>query len=247
MLDRFERDKLREIEHQISAADPELAAFLRGAQGRLPRPRSRIGLRVLVALLVLLTAGLLVLGLLASALVVSTVAAVLWRWRGSASSTRGGDALCLVSGRRQRSARGARCGDPPPSPMCATPGGCCGRASTRCPRSPTARGRCRRWTGPQRCARAPRVVVVRVKLPEDLVVAVLGEGTGLPVLGVVERSEAARADHCVVLGDLPVEELGRSGFGLSAAADTVRRIGHIASPSERRVQTVECGSASRRA
>jgi hypothetical protein len=144
MLDRFERDKLREIEHQISAADPELAAFLRGAQGRLPRPRSRIGLRVLVALLVLLTAGLLVLGLLASALVVSTVAAVLWRWRGSASSTRGGDALCLVSGRRQRSARGARCGDPPPSPMCATPGGCCGRASTRCPRSPTARGRCRR-------------------------------------------------------------------------------------------------------
>jgi hypothetical protein len=40
MLDRFERDKLREIEHQISAADPELAAFLRGAQGRLPRPLS---------------------------------------------------------------------------------------------------------------------------------------------------------------------------------------------------------------
>ena len=32
MLDRFERGTLREIEQQISAADPELAAFLRGAE-----------------------------------------------------------------------------------------------------------------------------------------------------------------------------------------------------------------------
>jgi hypothetical protein len=74
------------------------------------------------------------------------------------------------------------------------------------------------------------VVVVRIQLSEDLVVAVFGEETGLPVLGVVEWSEAARADHRVVLGDLPVEELGRSGFGLSAAADTVRGIGHIECP-----------------
>jgi hypothetical protein len=29
MLDRDERDKLREIERQINAADPELAAYLR--------------------------------------------------------------------------------------------------------------------------------------------------------------------------------------------------------------------------
>lgn len=64
MLDRDERDKLREIERQINAADPELAAYLRDGQRRRPRASTRIRLlRVMIALLVLFTAVLLVLGL----------------------------------------------------------------------------------------------------------------------------------------------------------------------------------------
>lgn len=84
MLDRFERDTLRGIEQRITAADPELAALLRSAERRLPRARRRrrrTGLRVLIALLMLLTVGLLVLGLPASALLAATVAAVLWPLR----------------------------------------------------------------------------------------------------------------------------------------------------------------------
>jgi Protein of unknown function (DUF3040) len=73
MLDRHERDRLREIERQITAADPKLAALLR--DHRRPRPQS---LRVTIALLVLLAVALLVLGLPGSAVVVGAVAATWW-------------------------------------------------------------------------------------------------------------------------------------------------------------------------
>jgi Flp pilus assembly protein TadB len=79
MLDRDERDKLREIERQINAADPELAAYLRDGQRRRPRASTRIRLlRVMIALLVLFTAVLLVLGLPTGGLAVAAVAAGLW-------------------------------------------------------------------------------------------------------------------------------------------------------------------------
>jgi hypothetical protein len=79
MLDRDERDKLREIERQINAADPELAAYLRDGQRRRPRASTRIRLlRVMIALLVLFTAVLLVLGLPTGGLAAAAVAAGLW-------------------------------------------------------------------------------------------------------------------------------------------------------------------------
>jgi hypothetical protein len=84
MLNRFERDTLKEIERQITAADPELATRLRCAKHRLPRVRRRrrrTSARALIKLLVVLTAGLLVLGLLACAVLVAAFAAVLWRLR----------------------------------------------------------------------------------------------------------------------------------------------------------------------
>jgi uncharacterized membrane protein HdeD (DUF308 family) len=79
MLNRFERDTLREIERQITAADPELAAAMRTGQQRLARAGTRTWLRMMVALLMLLAVGLLVLGVPASASVVAAVAAGL-RW-----------------------------------------------------------------------------------------------------------------------------------------------------------------------
>jgi Flp pilus assembly protein TadB len=91
MLDRDERDKLREIERQINGADPELAACLRHGQRRLPRASTRTRLlRVMIALLVLLTAVLLVLGLPAGALAVAAVAAVLWWLRRTQRHPSGG-------------------------------------------------------------------------------------------------------------------------------------------------------------
>jgi Flp pilus assembly protein TadB len=82
MLDRFERDALREIERQITAADPELAAEMRTGQQRLARAGTRTWLRMMIALLVLLVAALLVLGVPASASAVAVVAAGLWWLRG---------------------------------------------------------------------------------------------------------------------------------------------------------------------
>jgi anti-sigma factor RsiW len=82
MLNRFERDTLREIERQITAADPELAAAMRTGQQRLARAGTRTWLRTMVALLVLLAVGLLVLGVPASASAVVAVAAGLWWLRG---------------------------------------------------------------------------------------------------------------------------------------------------------------------
>jgi Flp pilus assembly protein TadB len=81
MLDKDERDALHEIERQITAADPHLAALLRGERG-IARTATRTCLRAALALLVVLVVALLVLGLPASALAVAGVAAGLWwRWR----------------------------------------------------------------------------------------------------------------------------------------------------------------------
>ena len=82
MLDRFERDTLSEIERHITAADPDLAAHLSGGQRRLARAGAQTGMRIMIALLVLLTPMLLVLGLPARALAVAAVAGGLWRLRG---------------------------------------------------------------------------------------------------------------------------------------------------------------------
>jgi Protein of unknown function (DUF3040) len=81
MLDRYERDILREIERHVSAADPGFAARLRD-QRRLTR--LRIGTRVrraMIIMLVVLTVGLIVLGLPGSAVVVAMVAGCVW-WLG---------------------------------------------------------------------------------------------------------------------------------------------------------------------
>jgi DUF3040 family protein len=80
MLNRDERDRLIEIEQQISAADPELATLLRSHR-RYARHK-RIRMRVLIALLVLLTVMLLVLGLPGSAMAVGAITVALWRLRG---------------------------------------------------------------------------------------------------------------------------------------------------------------------
>jgi Protein of unknown function (DUF3040) len=82
MLDGFERDSLREIERQIAAADPQLAAFLRGDQRRVAGSGTRTGLRTTIALLMLLVVALLTLGVTAGALAVAAVAGALWRLRG---------------------------------------------------------------------------------------------------------------------------------------------------------------------
>jgi hypothetical protein len=82
MMDRFERDTLSEIERQITAADPQLAALLRGGQGRVARAGTRTGLRVTIALLMLLAVVLLTLGVTAGALTVAAVAGALWWLRG---------------------------------------------------------------------------------------------------------------------------------------------------------------------
>jgi len=81
MLDRDERESLRQIEWQLARTDPELAAVLRDGQRRLARAGTRVGLRVLTALLVLLTLVLVVLGMVAAALAIAAVAAGLWRLR----------------------------------------------------------------------------------------------------------------------------------------------------------------------
>ena len=82
MLDKSERDTLSEIERQVTAADPELAAHMRSGQRRLAGPGKRTGLRMMIALLVLVAVGLMVLGLPASAVAVAAVAAGMWRLRG---------------------------------------------------------------------------------------------------------------------------------------------------------------------
>jgi hypothetical protein len=81
MLDRYERDILREIERHMSAADPDFAARLRD-QRRFTRPRIGTRLRrAMIALLLLLTVALVVLGLPGSAVIVAMVAVGVW-WLG---------------------------------------------------------------------------------------------------------------------------------------------------------------------
>jgi Flp pilus assembly protein TadB len=89
MLDKDERDTLREIERQVTAADPDLAALLRGQRG-LARAATRNCVRGVLALLVLLIVALLFLGLPASALPVAAVTAGLW-WRWGHHVTRAPD------------------------------------------------------------------------------------------------------------------------------------------------------------
>jgi Protein of unknown function (DUF3040) len=82
MLDRDEHHTLRQIEQNLAAGDPEFAALLRGGQRRLPRTRRRKLLqRALIALLLLLSYALMVLGLPSSALVLVAVAASMWALR----------------------------------------------------------------------------------------------------------------------------------------------------------------------
>jgi hypothetical protein len=79
MLDREEHYTLRQIELDLTAADPEFAALLRSGQRRLPRPRRRKLLqRALIALLLVLSYVLVVLGLPSSALALVAVAAGMW-------------------------------------------------------------------------------------------------------------------------------------------------------------------------
>jgi Flp pilus assembly protein TadB len=81
MLDRDEREALRAIELRIAAADPDLAALLRGERS-LARTGTRTCVRAVLGLLILLVVGLLALGLPASALAVAAVTAWLgWAWR----------------------------------------------------------------------------------------------------------------------------------------------------------------------
>ena len=74
MLDKDEREALREIERRMSAADPDLAALLRDGRGRTGRACQR----AVLVLLALLVPALLVLGLPASSLVVAGTGAWLW-------------------------------------------------------------------------------------------------------------------------------------------------------------------------
>jgi hypothetical protein len=95
MLDKDERETLSVIERQISAADPDLAALLRGERS-LPGTAKRSCMRAALGLLVLLTVTLMALGLPASALAVAAVAAGLWwMWRHDVARPRG-------RGRRRR-------------------------------------------------------------------------------------------------------------------------------------------------
>ena len=89
MLDRDEREALQEIERQIAAADPDLAALLRGERS-LAGKATRTWLRAVLVLLVLLVVGLLALGLPASALAVAGITAGLgWMWRHHVDLPRG--------------------------------------------------------------------------------------------------------------------------------------------------------------
>jgi hypothetical protein len=81
MLDKHELNALHEIERQITAADPDLAALLRGERS-LARAATRTCMRAVLVVLVLLVVALLVLGLPASAVAVAAVTAGLWwTWR----------------------------------------------------------------------------------------------------------------------------------------------------------------------
>jgi Protein of unknown function (DUF3040) len=89
MLDRDEREALREIERQIAAADPNLAALLRGERS-LPGTATRTCMRAVLVLLVVLVVALLVLGLPAGALAVAAITAGLgWSWRPHLTRPRG--------------------------------------------------------------------------------------------------------------------------------------------------------------
>jgi hypothetical protein len=88
MLDRDERDKLNEIERQIDATDPDLAAVLRDGQRRLSRVGSRTRLLVIIAL-ALLEFGALGLGLGLVAVGVAAVAACWWWLRRRSVNHRG--------------------------------------------------------------------------------------------------------------------------------------------------------------
>jgi hypothetical protein len=82
MLDRGEHHTLRQIELNLAAADPEFAALLRSGQRRLLRYRRRKLLqRALIALLLLLSYMLVVLGLPSSALALVAVASGMWTLR----------------------------------------------------------------------------------------------------------------------------------------------------------------------
>jgi Protein of unknown function (DUF3040) len=81
MPDRDEHVTLRRIEWQIAASDAEFATVLRDGQRRLPKARSRTRRPVLIVLLVLLTVGLLVLRLPASAVDVALLTAGAWWMR----------------------------------------------------------------------------------------------------------------------------------------------------------------------
>jgi hypothetical protein len=82
MLDRDEHHTLRQIGVNLAAADPEFAALLRSGQRSLPRSRRRKRLRrAVIALLLLLSYVLVVLGLPSSALALVAVAAGMWALR----------------------------------------------------------------------------------------------------------------------------------------------------------------------
>lgn len=88
MLDKDEREALREIERRMSAADPDLAALLRSGRTRAGRRCHR----AVLALLAVLVVVLLVLGLPACAFVVAgTGAGLWWAWGYRLSRPRGRD------------------------------------------------------------------------------------------------------------------------------------------------------------
>jgi Flp pilus assembly protein TadB len=74
MLDRDEREALREIERRMAAADPDLAALLRSGRSRAATRCQR----TVLALLALLVVVSLVLGLPASAFAVAVTGVGLW-------------------------------------------------------------------------------------------------------------------------------------------------------------------------
>ncbi|TQM45532.1 DUF3040 domain-containing protein [Pseudonocardia cypriaca] len=74
MLDKDEREALREIERRMSAADPDLAALLSSGRTRTRRRCQRTVLGLLAVLVVVL----LVLGLPGCAFVVAGTGAGLW-------------------------------------------------------------------------------------------------------------------------------------------------------------------------
>lgn len=81
VLNDYERRTLHEVERDIGATDPELAAFLHDGQRRLPHTLSNLGYDATMVLLTLLFV-LLLLRLPASALVVAALAGGLWWLRG---------------------------------------------------------------------------------------------------------------------------------------------------------------------